>query len=174
MAWQRPATKIENVPRLFVSNSQLVLVSGQLFLIGGLVIPAGQLISAITFFCATTGAVGQTNLWFALYDRDTLALQAVTVDDGATGWAAGTFKTLALSTAFTPAVDTEVYAGVCQVVVPGNTSGIIAANSRQNMSGAAPFLCEPADAGLTTPATAPAVATPTGIGSAFSPWVSLE
>jgi hypothetical protein len=62
---------------------------------------AGDVVTNLTFFSATTAANTPLNWWFALYDdAATAALIAQSADQATTAWAANTAKTLALATAY--------------------------------------------------------------------------
>lgn len=105
---------LSNVPRWAVQAATIApLVSGRLTLVGGITIPAGQTITAITFISGTIALATGTNQWFCLLTTaaSPVVLQR-TASDGATAWAASTAKTLALQATYTPDGDVVAWVGI--------------------------------------------------------------
>jgi hypothetical protein len=132
-----------------------ILVSGRLHLVGGMVLPADQDVSSVTFVSGTTAMATGTHQWFCLTDRTSPnpVILAVTADDGATAWAADTAKTLSFAAPYTPLSDLPVFVGimVAATTVPSlagvnNALGTVAATGFA-MSGAS-------TTGLTSPPAA--------------------
>lgn len=84
------------MPRQFTALTNLAAVTSGTLLLNALELLAGVTVSNITFFSGTAAAATPTHQWFCLYDKN-LNLLAVTSDDGATAWAANSFKTLAIA-----------------------------------------------------------------------------
>lgn len=138
-----------------------LLSSGRLSL-AAIYIPAGTVISSISFWSATTAAGTPTNQLFGLYDSS-LNLLRSSVNDTTTAWAANSRKTLALTSSFTTLYSGIYYLGlmVTATTVPtikGNT-----AKTGGQLSAAAPSMGGTSTTGLTTalPATAAAPGTVT-------------
>lgn len=134
-------------------NNQTVIISGRMSLTL-IRIPKGKVVSNITFVSGSTAATAPTHQWFCIYDKNRNKL-AVTVDDGATAWAANTPKTLALSAPWTCPADDYYYVGV--VVVATTVPNFSGATLALGLSGIAPVIASSTDSGLTDPASAPAI-----------------
>lgn len=125
-------------------------------------IPAGTLISSISFWSATTAAGTPTNQLFGLFDSNRNLLATST--NGTTGaWAANSKKTLSLTATFTTTYSGLYYLGlmVTATTVPtikGNT-----ARTGGQLQAEAPSMGGTSTTGLTTalPATAAAPGTVT-------------
>lgn len=134
--------------------------SGTLKLTGGVVIPAGQTVTTITF-AANTGPVTPTNQWFCLVRASDLAVLAKTQDDTTTAWTSGTPKTLSLaagaggSGVWTAGAETAVYLGC--VTVAG-TSVVLTASALTAAANVAPLQTGNSTTGLTNPASLGATA----------------
>jgi hypothetical protein len=133
----------------------------------GIVLPAGQTISNITFFSGTQAAVTPTNQIFAIYRQSNLARLAVTADALTAAWAATAFKTLALTGTYTPDVDMPVYIGV--MVAAATVPNLTGTNTLVQQSALPPIRHGSADTGLTTtlPATAGALTAQAGVPYAY-------
>lgn len=165
---------LSNMPRSLVQLATIAALStGRLTVVGGITVPAGQTITAITFFAGTTGAGTPTNQWFALLSMaaSPVVLQR-TANDTSTAWSLSTPKTLALQATWTPDADTPVWVGI-----------MVTATTVPTLSGAqpevaglvtrAPFPVASSSTGMTTP---PAVAAAQTAPSALSigrPYVLL-
>ena len=110
--WMPGASVDANIDRSEAEGNLSALTSGTLLACGGLVIPAGRTVSTITFVSATTAGGTLTVQQFGIVDADSLAVLAITSDDGSTAWAANTAKTLSLASPYTPAQDKAVYATI--------------------------------------------------------------
>jgi hypothetical protein len=132
-----------------------VLVSGRLTLAGGIVLPAGQVISSITFVAGGTGAGTPTNQWFCLVDQS-LNVLAKTVDDTTTAWNLNAPKTLAISGGYTPVIDMPVYLGVMVAATTVPTLQAVGVSSA--VGGLTPILAATSTTGLTNPASLGATA----------------
>lgn len=154
-----PNTIVENGSRLIVSATNVAIVEGQLYMIGGLVIPAGKTVSTIGMFSgATAFTAGATNhQWFSLYRQSDRALLGVTSDDTNTAWAGRSFKSLSLATPARVAVDTPVYVGVVVTVGVGGVMPNLASlpASIANAVAGVPIASGNSTAGLVDPSTAP-------------------
>lgn len=138
-----------------------VLSSGRLSL-AAIYLPAGTVISSISFWSATTAGATLTNQLFGLFDINLNRL-ATSTNDTSTAWAANSRKTLSLTSAFTTTYSGIHYLGimVAATTVPtlkGNTAKV-----GGQLSAAAPSMGGTSTTGLTTalPATAAAPGTVT-------------
>ncbi len=138
-----------------------VLSTGRLSL-QAIYLPAGTVVSSISFWSATTAAGTPTNQLFGLYDSS-LNLLRSSSNDTTTAWAANSKKTLALTSTFTTTYSGLYYLGimVTATTVPtlkGNT-----AKTGGQLNAAAPSMGGTSTTGLTTalPATAAAPGTVT-------------
>lgn len=161
-AWA-PTKSYETFSRASALGSELVnnelLVSGQLWLAGGAVIPAGKTIKSVSWITGEKALAGGENQWFALYRQSDLALLGVTSDDTSTAWGATTKKTLNLSTPYTARVDTPVYIGIMvkATTMPSVwTAGVPTAAAL--IRSAAPVIAGASTGSLTNPASAPSTA----------------
>ncbi len=154
-------TLAETLPRHLVIETNIApLTSGTLWL-QLIYLPAGTLVSNISFFSATTAAGTPTNQFFALYSRR-FGLLARSADDTTTAWAANTIKTLAMTTPYRVPVSDFYYVGimVAATTVPTlkgfTSSSNLLSNLILQMRG-------PSTASLTTalpdPASSPSVST---------------
>jgi hypothetical protein len=67
----------------------------------GIWLPAGKVVTGISFVSGATGETGGTHLWFALYRQDLVLMAQSTDDTGATSFAASTCLRKALTAAQT-------------------------------------------------------------------------
>lgn len=128
---------------------------------------AGQLVSNISYFSATTAAGTPTNGFFALYDgnRNLLAQSANFTTEA---WAANTIKTKAMTTAYRVPVSGIYYVGIMikATTVPtykGNT-----AKTGGQLAGTAPILHGNSSTGLTTTLPNPAAAITVGTSTIWA------
>jgi hypothetical protein len=147
--WMQSAAVCDNGLR-FVAGSSCVLTSGTLQLVGGFVIPANQPINTVTFFSGSTAAGTPTNQWACLVD---LALNVLvkSADQTTGAWTALTYKTFTLASAYTPTVNTPVYAGI--VVTATTPPDLRGASSSGGIGAALPRLNGNSTSGLTNPAS---------------------
>lgn len=136
-------------------NNTGVLTSGRLQLAGGLVIPAGATVSAISFVSGTQAAETPTNQWFCLVDVN-LNVLAKTADATNAAWAANTVKTLTLATPYTAPREMPVYAGL--MVAAGTVPDLRGVTSATATTAIVPILAASSTTGLTTPASLGATA----------------
>lgn len=147
----------ETIPReLCPEVNTSALTSGTLFL-QAINLVAGQLVSSITFWSATTAAASPTNQLFGLYDvnRNLLA----TSSNGTTGaWAANSAKTLTLTTPYRIQTSGQYYLGIMVAAgtVPTLKGGT--AKTGGQLASAAPALHGNSSTGLTTSLPNPAAA----------------
>lgn len=137
--------------------------SGTLFL-QAIYLKAGTLVSNITIWSATTGALTTSNLFFALYNQNR-SLLAQSADQGAYTWAANVQKTLAMTTPYRVPTSGLYYIGILQVATTIATIKGGTAKTSGNLGNAAPAISGPSNAGLTTalpnPANTPTTSTAT-------------
>ena len=141
-------------------------------------LPAGRVVTGISYVSGSTAESGGTNLWFALYRGDTLALLAQSTNDtGAAAFAANTMLRKALTTPQTLPITGLYYIGYCSTNSAGaqptlvNTTSPIGNNNGVGVTGMTPVLCGTSTTGLTTaaPATAAAV-----VGGLINFWACVD
>lgn len=140
--------------------------SGTLFL-QAVYLRAGQVISNITVYSATTAAATTSNLFFALYDG-ARNLLAQTANQGAYTWAANSAKTLALSASYRVPTSGLYYVGVLQVATTIATLKGGTAKTGGQLAAAAPILHGNSSTGLTTSLPNPAAAITGGTASVYA------
>lgn len=140
--------------------------SGTLFM-QAIYLKAGQTVSNITIWSATTAAVTTTNLFFALYDgnRNLLAQSA---NQGAYTWAANSAKTLAMTTPYRVPTSGVYYIGLLQVATTIATIKGGTAKTGGQLAAAAPILNGTSTTGLTTSLPNPAAAITAGTASIYA------
>jgi hypothetical protein len=157
------------------ANVSPPLVSGQMYGVGNLIVPAGELVSHLTWYAGTTAQVLPLNQWCALVNALTLQLLGVTNDFLTNVWAPNALRTFDMVAPYRAPVDLPVYACLVEVLDVGGAPNSFRGNSglSGNMN-TFPNVAGFADGGLTTPASCPAVITqPTGATTAL-PWVGLS
>jgi len=124
-------------------------------------LPAGTVVTNLTFVSGATAAGTPTNWWFALYSSAaTPALLAQTADQTSTAWAAETAKTVALTTPQTITTTAVYYAAI---MVKATTPPSLAGTGRAGAGASAAviagnkILAQTSGSSLTT--TAPATIT---------------
>jgi hypothetical protein len=135
-----------------------VLSSGRLSL-AAIWLPAGTLISSISFWSATTAANTPTNQLFGLYDINRNLLMS-TANATTAAWAANSEKNLALTSAFTTTYTGVHYLGIMVTAAGAPTLKGNTAKVGGQLNAAAPSMGGTSTTGLTTalPATAAAPA----------------
>lgn len=138
-----------------------VLSTGRLSL-QAIYLPAGTVISSISFWSATTAAGTPTNQLFGLFDSSYNLLRSST-NDTTTAWAANSRKNLSLTSSFTTTYSGIHYLGI---MVTATTVPTIKGNTAKTggqLGAAAPSMGGTSTTGLTTalPATAAAPGTVT-------------
>lgn len=177
-AAMKPSGRYETCSRLHVGTASTA-PSGTLVLVP-IELPAGWVVSNISFTSGATGATSPTNYWFMLLDKNRVAL-ARTADQTTTAWAANTRKTLAIAqtTAGSASSYTTTYEGLHYLGV------MIAASAAPNLIGegtcSTVHVDSPgfgsSDTGQTTPPTVTAgaftaAAPSTGLGYLFYGYVT--
>lgn len=157
----RPAGRYETTSRLR-AGGDAPTVSGVLNLVP-IWLPKGAVVLNIIFVSGNTAGAGLTNQWFALFDRNRVAL-ARTADATTAAWAANTSKSLAIAqtTAGSASSYTATYTGLhyLGVMVAGTTPPSILGEGRLGANATfAPGLGA-TNSGMTTP--------PTVTGGAFT------
>jgi hypothetical protein len=127
------------------------LTSGTLCLVAGITVPANRTITNVAFMSATTPAAALTHWWFTIADAGTLKTYRSTADQVSAGWAANTAKSIALSSTWTPTVDTAVYVGVMVVGTVPTLAGSALVNAAVASSFAPVKFCGNSNTGATTP-----------------------
>jgi hypothetical protein len=144
------------------------LTSGTLRL-DAIYLQAGQLVSNISYFSATTAAATPTNGFFALYDGSRNKL-AETANFTTEAWAANTIKTKALTAQYRVPTTGVYYVGImiAATTVPTLKGGT--AKTGGQLASTAPILHGNSTTGLTTTLPNPAAAI---TGGTSSVWASL-
>lgn len=116
--------------------------------LGLLWIPAGAVITSITFISATTALSAGTHQYFGLYDTSRNRL-AVTADATSAAWAANTAKTLSLTADYKVTSSGLYYVGI---LVTATTMPTLAGTTLFNsaISNVAPILCGTSSSGQTS------------------------
>lgn len=130
--------------------------TGTLFM-QAIYLQAGQLISNITIWSATTAAATTTNLFFALYDGNR-NLVAQSANQGAYTWAANSSKTLAMTTPYKVPKSGIYYIGLLQVATTIATIKGGTAKTGGQLAAAVPTLHGTSTTALTTALPNPAAA----------------
>jgi hypothetical protein len=145
-------TKAEIFHRLTANFANAaVLTSGTLYVVYGLILPAGQSISAIHFYSATTAAVTPENQWACLLNSARKVL-AVSKDKTTTAWAANGKQTFEIEAAYAPPAweDQMVYVGLLVKAATVPTLQAIESVNAFPLS-QAPILAGTSNTGLSTP-----------------------
>jgi hypothetical protein len=140
--------------------------TGTLFL-QAIYLRAGQLVSSISIWAATTAAATPTNKFFALYDSNRNLL-AQSANDTTAAWAANTVKTLAMTTPYRVPVTGLYYIGLLQVATTIATIKGGTAKTSGTLAAAVPVLHGTSSTGLTTTLPNPAAAITGGTASIYA------
>jgi len=170
---QAPTGFIESISRGNANGGNMTtLLSGKLHL-QLIALPAGLVVTNISWASADTALGTPTNWWFALYTTVQAGpvLLRQTADQTSTAWGTNTLKTVALSSAYTTTAAGAYYAGVmCAGAAMPTLLG--AQHRGSQVLGMAPiFAGDTADVGLTT--TAPATAGAMGSGTTTN-WCAVS
>lgn len=160
-------TIAETIPRdLCPEVNTTAAATGTLFL-QAIYLRAGQLVSSISIWSATTAAGTPTNGFFALYDaaRNLLAQSANFTTEA---WAANSVKTKAMTTAYRVPVSGLYYIGLLQVATTIATIKGGTAKTGGQLAAAAPILNGTSSTGLTTTLPNPAAAITAGTASIYA------
>lgn len=163
-----PASTIaETIPRELCSEVNTTAgASGTLFL-QAIYLQAGQLISNISIWSATTAAGTPTNGFFALYDG-ARNLVAQTANHTTEAWAANTVKTKALTTAYRVPTSGLYYIGLLQVATTIATIKGGTAKTGGQLASTAPIMHGTSNTGLTTSLPNPANAITAGTANIYA------
>lgn len=161
------STIAETIPRYICPEvNTAALTSGTLHL-DAIYLVAGQTVSNITYWSATTAAGTPTNGFFALYDasRNKLAESANFTTEA---WAANTVKTKAMTTAYRVPTSGLYYVGIMitATTVPTLKGGT--AKTGAQLAGAVPILHGNSTTGLTTSLPTPAAAITVGTTTVYA------
>lgn len=167
-----PDPIVENCPRNFLTALNMTgLVSGQLFLMGGLIIPAGKTVTRMSMCTGNTAEVGVTNRWFGVFSLATLSPLSLSADQGAAAWGLNEVHTLDLVDPIATQVDTPVYGGLC--VVAGTVNSLRGYSGQTILNALPPIFNGNSSAGLVGPETCPdPVAAPVAVSG--QPWIALS
>lgn len=154
--------KAETFPRNLVPEVNTALLSTGRLSLQALAIQAGELLTSISFWSATTAAGTPTNQLFGLYDSS-LNLLRSSNNDTTTAWAANTRKTLNLTSTFTTTYSGLYYLGIMVTATTVPTLKGYTARTGGQLNAAAPSMGGTSNTGLTTalpnPANAPGTVT---------------
>jgi len=126
-------------------------------------LPAGKVITGITFVSGATGETGGTNLWFALYKADLTLMAQSTNDTGPTSFGANAGLRKALATAQTLPYTGLYYLAYCSTNSAGTNPTLLSVNAavasaNGSIAGLTPIVAGTSSTGQTTTAPAPAAA----------------
>lgn len=158
--------KAETFPRKLVTETNVALLSTGRLSMEAIAIRAGEVITSISFWSATTAAGTPTNQLFGLYDN-TLTLLRATNNDTTTAWGANTRKTLNLTSTFTTTYTGLYYLGIMVTATTVPTIKGYTAQTGGQIRAAAPTLGGTSTTGLTTSLPTPAAAI---TGTTTSAW----
>lgn len=158
--------KAETFPRKLIPEVNVALLSTGRLSLEAIAIRAGELLTSISFWSATTAAGTPTNQIFGLYDN-TLALLRSTNNDTTTAWGANTRKTLNLTSTFTTTYSGLYYLGIMVTATTVPTIKGYTAPTGGQIRAAAPILGGTSTTGLTTSLPNPAAAI---TGTTTSAW----
>jgi hypothetical protein len=154
--WTPASNSLETIPRIQAATNTAVLSSGRLSLVGGIVIPAGQTVTSISFMSGTQAAVTPTNQLFGIFRQSDRALLRATSNGTNGAWAANTVKTLNLTATYTPDEDMPIYLGI--MVTAGTVPSLTTASATSQANAIVPILQGTSTTGLTTSLPNPAAA----------------
>lgn len=150
-------SKAETITRNILPEVNTAALSTGRLTLEAITIPAGVLLTSISFFSATTAAGTPTNQLFGLYDNS-LALLRSTTNDTTTAWASNTRKTLNLTSTFTTTYTGLYYLGIMVTATTVPTLKGYTALTGGQLRGTAPILGGASTTGLTTTLPNPAAA----------------
>lgn len=124
----------------------------------GIWLPAGSVVTGITFVSGSTAESGGSHLWYALYKNDLTFLAQSADDTGATSFGANTAFRKALTAAQTCPYSGLYYLGFCCVGTVPTLLNVTAAtvNANGNITGMTPVVAATSSSGLTGTAPSPA------------------
>lgn len=157
-------TLAETMPRETCPEvNTTVAASGTLFL-QAVYLKAGQLVSNISFYSATTAANTPTNYFFALYS-EARALLAQSANQTSSAWAANTIKTVAMTTPYRVPTSGVYYLAFMMTATTVPTLKGGTAKTGGQLAATAPILHGTSTTGLTTSLPNPAAAITGGTAS---------
>ncbi len=161
-------TIAETIPREFCTetNATIPTASGTLFM-QAIYLKAGQLVSNISISSATTAAGTPTNYFFALYSG-ALGRLAVSANQTTTAWAANTYKTLAMTTAYRVPTSGLYYIGLMMTATTIITTKGNTAKTGGQLAATVPILHGTSSTGLTTAMPDPAAAITGGLVTLYA------
>lgn len=167
----------ETIARQFTTSSTGILASGW-HCLTAIYLPAGTVVSRISFCSVGTPASTPTHWFFTLSDSSRVLL-AETADQTTTAWAANTQKTLNIATiasgassTFTTTFSGTHYVGI--VVVAGTVPQLLGYASSTNTGyGLSPQISGNVDSGTTTPFAFPHTASAFGSAPTNIPWAAI-
>ncbi len=144
------------------ANSTVFAPTSALLTLTGIWLPAGQVVTGITFVSGSTAESGGSHLWYCLYKTNPLATNGFTLmaqatdNTGAAAFGANTAFRMALSTPQTCPYTGNYLLGFCCVGTVPTLLNITAAtvNALGNITGMTPILACTADSALTNAAPA--------------------
>lgn len=166
----------ETFPRVQSNGSGSPLTSGTLMCTAMGWLRPGRTYSGVKIPVAGTAAGTPTNSWVCLINVATLAILAVSADQGAGAWGANAVKSINFATPYTPAAGTaiEAYLGI-MVKATAVPSVFIALSLPKVLADFAPAYAGNSNAGLTTPLAAGTVVnTPVAVSPQLVPYAILS
>lgn len=145
--------------RRFAIGAALAITSATMY-VTGIILPAGKVVTGITFISGATGESIGTHLWYALYKGDLTFMAQATDNTGASAFGVNTAFRMALTAPQTIAVSGLYYLAIC--CVNGGTSptilncGATIANANGSIAGMTPIVAATSSTGLVGVAPTPA------------------
>lgn len=147
-----PAAAIgSTMDRRMIANGPISALTSGTLRLNAIWLPKNAMVSSLSFL-AGASATGTPNRWFALYSGAGRLLR-VSADDTAS-WAAGSVRTLPLTSSYKVPEDGIYYAAICETADTCTQLRGVTGNS--NALGLPPTLAANGTSGLTRAATAPA------------------
>lgn len=162
-------TIAETIPREVCPEVNTTVAASGTLNMQAIYLTAGQLVSNITIYSATTAAGTPTNYFFALYSSAASpALLAQSANQTTSAWAANTGKTLAMTTPYRVPTSGVYYIGyfMTATTVPTLKGGT--ARTGGQLGAAAPVIYGTSSTGLTTSLPNPAAAITSGTASIYA------
>lgn len=157
--------------RRFATSAVFALTSATMY-VSGIWLPAGKVVTGITFVSGSTAESAGTHLWYALYKSDLTFMAQSTDDTGAAAFAANTALRKALTAAQTLPYSGLYYLGICVVGTSMTLLNVLAATANGNgsIAGMTPIVAATSSTGLVGTAPSPAGAL-TGIAQSLYAFV---
>lgn len=143
--------------RRLATGTVFALTSATMYLTG-IWLPAGKVVTGITFVSGSTAESGGSNLWYALYKSDLTFMAQATSNTGAAAFAANTAFRMALTAAQTCPYSGLYYLGICVVGTSMTLLNSVAASANANggITGMTPIVAATSSTALTGTAPSPA------------------